>query len=284
MLDLVPLGAVDYLVIGHLTCDITPDGLRLGGSAAYSALTAHAIGLRVGVVTAWGNEFQLSMLDGIHVIAAPAEHSTTFENIYTEKGRVQYIHHVAPKLDFSLVPEAWRNAPIIHLAPVAQEVEPVLPANFHTSLVGLTLQGWLRTWDGDRRVYPCSWDNAAVALENAGAAVVSIEDVAQDEDVIESFMLASRLLAVTEGAAGLRLYWNNDLRRIRPPTVTEVDPTGAGDIFAAAFFSRLYTTRDPWEAARFAARIAAISVTRRGLDSIPTAQEVQDCLTEIIKK
>jgi hypothetical protein len=284
MLDLVPLGAVDYLIIGHLTCDITPDGLRLGGSAAYSALTAHAIGLRVGIVTAWGNEFQLSMLDGIHVVAAPAEHSTTFENIYTAQGRVQYIHHVAPKLDFSLVPEEWRNAPIVHLAPVAQEVEPVLPAGFHPSLVGLTPQGWLRTWADDHRVHPCIWNNAATALQNAGAAVVSFEDVGHDEDVIESYTLASHLLAVTEGAAGVRIYWNNDLRRIRPPTVTELDPTGAGDIFAAAFFARLYITRDPWEAARFASRIAAISVTRKRFAGIPTPQEVQECLTEVIKK
>jgi sugar/nucleoside kinase (ribokinase family) len=224
-------------------------------------------------------------LGGIRVAAVPAEHSTTFENIYNAQGRVQYIHFVAPKLDFSFVPEEWRNAPIIHLAPVAQEVEPILPAGFHPSLVGLTLQGWLRTWDkDDRRVSPCSWDNAAAALGSAGAAVVSIQDVANDEDVIESFTLASRLLAVTEGAAGLRLYWNNDLRRIRPPKVTEVDPTGAGDIFAAAFFARLYATRDPWEAARFASRLGAISVTRQGLAGIPTPQEVQECLTEVINK
>ena len=64
----------------------------------------------------------------------------------------------------------------------------------------------------------------------------------------------------------------------------EVDPVGAGDIFAAAFFSRLYTTRDPWEAGRFATHLAAFSVTRRGLEGIPTPDEVQTCLTEIIEK
>jgi hypothetical protein len=42
---------IDYLVIGHLTQDIIPDGFRLGGTAAYSALTARALGLRVGIVT-----------------------------------------------------------------------------------------------------------------------------------------------------------------------------------------------------------------------------------------
>jgi sugar/nucleoside kinase (ribokinase family) len=66
--------------------------------------------------------------------------------------------------------------------------------------------------------------------------------------------------------------------------MTEVDPTGAGDIFAAAFFTRLHATRDPWEAGRFATHLAAFSVTRRGLEGIPNRDEVEICLTEIIEK
>ncbi len=72
MPSLVPLESVDYLVIGHLSCDITPDGLRLGGTAAYAALTGRALGLRVGVVTAWGGEVPLDVLDGIKVQSIPA--------------------------------------------------------------------------------------------------------------------------------------------------------------------------------------------------------------------
>jgi sugar/nucleoside kinase (ribokinase family) len=62
----------------------------------------------------------------------------------------------------------------------------------------------------------------------------------------------------------------------------EFDPTGAGDIFAAAFFVRLYLTRDPWESARFANQIAATSVTRGGLDGVPTQEEVQENLIEVL--
>jgi sugar/nucleoside kinase (ribokinase family) len=63
--------------------------------------------------------------------------------------------------------------------------------------------------------------------------------------------------------------------------VDEVDPTGAGDVFAAAFFSRLFTTRDPWESARFATLLSAHSVTRPGLDGIPTPEEINACLVEV---
>jgi sugar/nucleoside kinase (ribokinase family) len=73
------------------------------------------------------------------------------------------------------------------------------------------------------------------------------------------------------------------MRRFRAPKVKVVEATGAGDVFAASFFIRLYQTRDPWEAARFAVRMSAISVTRVGLEGVPTPDEVQDCLMEVYK-
>ncbi len=279
---MVSLEPVDYLVIGHITVDLIPSGLALGGSAAYAALTARAMGLRVGIVTMRGNEIPLTGLEGIPVVTGEAEHSTTFENVYTPGGRVQYIRQVAPKIDFALVPEAWKRAKIIHLAPVAQEVEAILPADFHPTLLGLTPQGWFRAWDSDGKVHPCAWTQAEAALAQAGAAIFSVEDVANDEDIIEQLAHTARVLAVTEGAAGARLSWHGDSRRFRAPNVEEIDPTGAGDIFAAAFFARLLETRDPWEAARFANRMAAVSVTRPGMQGVPTRAEVELCLVEML--
>ncbi len=61
-----------------------------------------------------------------------------------------------------------------------------------------------------------------------------------------------------------------------------MDATGAGDIFAAAFFERLYQTKDAWEAARFATNLAAYSVTRNGLHGIPTHEEIEHCKMEVL--
>jgi sugar/nucleoside kinase (ribokinase family) len=281
MFTLAPLEPVDYLLIGHLTRDLTPQGPRLGGTAAYAALTARALGLRVGVVTAWRAELPPGPLRAIPIASFPADHSTTFENVYTPEGRVQIIHHIAPRLDFYMIPEPWRNAAIVHLGPVAQEVEPALVRHFPAALVGLTPQGWLRAWDKRGRVYPTEWPESCFALQNAGAAVLSIEDVDGDEARIEEMAGCCRVLAVTEAARGARVYWHGDVRRFLPPVVEEIDATGAGDVFAAAFFSRLYTTRDPWEAGRFATQLSALSVTRPGLEGVPTGEEVESCLIEI---
>lgn len=282
--ELTRLEPVDYLVIGHIAQDITPGGLRIGGTAAYSALTAKALGLSVGIVTACTPDLELPELDGITVVSTDAESNTTFENINTPEGRIQYLYHPAPALDISHVPETWRRAPIVHLGPIAQEVDPNLARVFPDSLVGLTPQGWLRGWDKTGLVQPAEWPEAAYVLERSSAAVISIEDVQGDESRIDEMLASIRILVVTEAAAGARLYWNGDLRRFRAPKVAEVDPTGSGDIFATAFFYRLSTTRDPWEAARFATNLASCSVTRPGLQGIPTAEEIQTCLVEVLPK
>ena len=282
MSSIVPLTPVDYLVIGHLSRDLTPQGQRLGGTAAFSSLTARALGLQAGVVTCWGNELPLNGLEGVQMVVVPVDRSTTFENVSSEEGRVQYLHHVAPRLSFDLVPKIWQHTPIMHIGPIAREIDPFLGPGLSPVLLGLTPQGWLRTWDSNGRVLSCGWEESDRALKEAGATVLSIEDLDGDEEIIEAMALASRVLAVTEGVGGVRLYWNGDMRYFRAPVMKEKDATGAGDIFATAFFCRLHVTRDPWEAARFATQLASLSVTRCGLESIPTADEVQQCLVEVL--
>lgn len=284
MLNRIPIDPVDYLVIGHVTQDLTPNGPILGGTVSYAALTAKAMGLRVGIVTACAPDTDLSALQGIQIAPLETEKTTTFENIYTPQGRIQYIHHQAPLLDLSMVPETWRSAPIVHLGPVAREIDPNLARVFPNSFVGLTPQGWMREWDAAGRVRYGSWPEAGYVLEKASAAVLSIEDVSGNEAIIEEMAARVSILAVTESLNGVRVYWNGDLRRLRPPQVTEVDPVGAGDIFATVFFIRLQVTRDPWEAARCANYLAAHSVTRRGLNGIPLKDEIYSCMFEVIKE
>lgn len=283
MFNLSTVEPIDYLIIGHITQDITPAGPIPGGTASYAALTAHSLGWRVGIVTSFAPGISLDLFKGIQIASLPAENSTTFENITTPEGRIQYLYHTAATLNLSIIPETWRTAPIVHLGPVAQEIEPTLVRFFPNALVGLTPQGWLRRWDSKKRVYPAEWPESTYVLQQAGAAVISLEDVQGNEDRIEEMASSIHILVVTEGAAGARVYWNGDMRHFSPPHVREVDPTGAGDIFATAFFTRLYTTRDPWEAARFANQLASISVTRRGLLGVPTPEEVETHLYEIVK-
>jgi len=266
--------AVDYLVIGHLSRDRTPEGPRLGGTAAFSSLTARALGLRAGIVTAWSDDLPLEPLLSTPVAGQAAARSTSFENIQTPEGRQQIIHHIAPPLGYDHIPEAWRAPQIVHLGPIAQEVDPSLVKYFPEAFICVTPQGWLREWDQDGRVYKSNRPEAFEALGCADAAVISIEDVAGDEQYIEKLATASKILVVTEGAHGARVYWQDERRSFPAPRVDEVNSTGAGDIFATVFFIHLHRTGNPWAAAQYANQLAALSVTRIGLDGVPRPEEI----------
>ena len=277
--------SLDYLVIGHFSKDILSDGsYALGGTSAYAALTARALGLRVGIVTSFpGEELNsLNLPSDISIFNIDTATATTLENIEIKQGRKQHLHAQATKIELNKIPTTWQRTPIIHLGPIVQDIPEKLPSDLATSLLGITPQGWLRGWDDAGHISQKEWSEAETSLKKAGATVLSVEDVEENEEMIEEFYLNSRILAVTEGGDGVRIYWNGDLRRFPAPQVNVVDTTGAGDIFAATFFIRLYQTRDPWEAARFAVCIASRSVTRRGLQSIPTQEEIQSCQMEVL--
>lgn len=282
MQHLARLEPIDYLAIGHITIDLTPDGPRLGGSAAYAALTAKALGWRAGILTAWAEELPLGPLADLPIINMGAERSTTFENIYSASRRVQRLHGDAPFLDFHMIPEAWRNPKILHLAPVAREVSPRILKYVEDSFVAVTPQGWLREWDEAGHVRSTDWEEGELVLAHANAAVIACEDVDDDPAQIERLAAACPTLVVTEGEAGATLFTQGEENHIEAPFAEEVDPTGAGDIFAAAFFTRMYQSGQPLEAAQFAVRLAAGSVTRIGLDGIPTQDEIYDLMAEAL--
>ncbi|MEX1247243.1 MAG: PfkB family carbohydrate kinase [Anaerolineales bacterium] len=276
------IDSVDYLAIGHITIDLTPDGPRLGGSAAYAALTAQALGWRVGILTAWAEDLPLGPLTDLPIINLGAEHSSTFENVYTSTGRVQRYHGDAPFIEFHMIPQPWRNPKILHLAPVAREVSPRILKYLEDSFLGVTPQGWLREWDDAGHVRAANWEEGEHVLSRVDAAVLGLEDVKGSAVQIERLAAACPTLVVTEGVAGATLYAQGTQHSIQAPQANVVDPTGAGDIFAAAFFVRLYHSSDALEAARFATQLASCSTQREGLAGVPTRDEVYDLMAEAL--
>jgi len=80
---------------------------------------------------------------------------------------------------------------------------------------------------------------------------------------------------VTLGGAGALVIERDGTTEVSSPKVTAVDTTGAGDAFAGALVTQLAAGDDLVAAARRAARVAAVSVTRSGAQaSYPTRGEV----------
>lgn len=268
---------LDYLVVGHVTRDLSGGTFTVGGTAAYAARTAQALGCRVGIVTSTGPELDLTASwSGILITHIEAPETTTFENTYVDGRRRQVIHGTASPLMPAMVPRDWRPA-IAHIGPVAQECDAALVSVFPKAFVGVTPQGWMRQWDEGGRVRRSPWRGAQRVLPHADAVVISEEDIRGDEGLAAECADQTAVLAVTQGPGGCTVYTGGQARRFAPPDVTEVDPTGAGDIFAASFFHTLKQGHAPWAAARFANCLAARSVTRAGLSGVPTTEEVARC-------
>lgn len=274
---------LDYLVIGHLTADLTEEGTRLGGTVAFSGLTAHALGLRTGIVTSCSEHLDIKPINSLWLKIKEAEFSTTFKNISNGVNRQQYLYHVAERISTDDIPK-WSPTPkILHLGPVANEIDPNILDHFSGSLKCLTPQGWFRKRNLNDKVELQPWNEWKKYLPKADAAVISIEDVQRDEDLISKMAFAIPVFAVTENYLGARVYWHNDARFFSAPEVKYADDTGAGDIFAAAFFYRYFMTKDPWEAGRFAVQLASYSVSRCHLESIPTAEEIVKAKHELME-
>jgi len=271
------------LLIGHITADLTPDGgRRLGGTASYAARTYHAFGRPLRLLTSAAAEETLldqlrPYVSELHVI--PASFTSTFENVYDAVGhRTQYIRAVARPLSVQDLPAGWLATPLVHLAPLTDEVDPALAEAFKESTVLLTLQGWLRRWDADGQVHFKRWFDADV-LKHIDIVVFSEEDIEAAPDLEALFAGAVEHLFVTRADKGGTYYHWGEAHQYTTPQYDVVNSTGAGDVFAATVLSSLDLLDHNMPAvAQVAAYLGATAITRPWLEGAPTRDEVQRAL------
>src|SRR5437764_10635301 len=194
-------GAVpEFLTIGHVTRDVYSDGsFSLGGTVAFAAMTAHRLGLAAAIVTCADSQLITELparLPGISLAVHPSLATTTFDNQYHEGFRIQYLRARAETQHIEDVPASWRDAPIVLLGPLAQELPPDFVTSFaHRpgAILAATPQGWLRRWDADGRVWPTPWSTAEVMLPFLDVLILSHDDLlpfANDNRVVVSTMLS----------------------------------------------------------------------------------------------
>jgi sugar/nucleoside kinase (ribokinase family) len=279
--------APQYLVIGQIVCDIQPDGSGvLGGTALYSALTAARLGWRVGVLTRgrYGeriNGVDVPSLepysDELTIITQDAETPTFFVNEYHGGRRTQMIRNWAGPIDLRGLPPHWANARIIHLGPVAREIDPHQALSLSPGFLGITPQGWMREWPMEHggRVHHVPLRLPPELLTRTDAIVVSDEEIAQARSVVE-WVGARRIGVVTLGPNGCNLVYGGHRAELPGYPVKTVDLTGAGDVFAAAFFTKASDpTVSPITAGRYANLVAALSLRAVGPGSVPSIAEIE---------
>jgi len=261
---------VDFLAIGHVTLDQTPTGTRPGGAAYYAALTARRRGLSVALLTSFGPDFPVDALPAeIQVVNVSSDRTTTFAFGDSRAGRQLTLLSRAADLQQHDLVDEWRQAPLVLLCPVANEVDRALAGSFADAALGVLPQGWMRQRGARGVITPELWDEPEVVLPQAQLLVVSAEEIQPfEKEAIEWFQHVP-LGALTLGAQGAILFVNGDQYRVEADPAVEVDDTGAGDVFAATMLIEYDREGNAWDAAAAAACAAAASVEARGAEGIP---------------
>ncbi len=238
----------------------------------------------MGILTRATEHFpQATLLHDIEIVRLPSETTTTFRNTYAQGKRQQFVRDVAPSISASDVPVEWRAAKIVLLGPVADELDvDIVHAFADETLVAASPQGWMRQWDESGRVKPRAWIHAHEILPHVNALILSEEDLGTYTERLSSYIALAPLVALTRDSDGVTIYRKRE-RPLDVPAfaVNVIDPTGAGDSFAAGFLIRLYETNDILQAARFANATAALAIASYGAAAMPTRAQVEELLSAL---
>ncbi|MBW2307855.1 MAG: hypothetical protein JRG73_13095 [Deltaproteobacteria bacterium] len=264
----------EFLAVGHVTLDQLDTGITPGGSALYAAITASRLRMPAGILTSMGDDFpRMQVFSGFQYRYTKSPHTTSFINRYAGR-RSQQIRAVADHIGGDSIPAEWTHIPVVYFCPVAGEIGAELIHRLQPTLAGAGLQGWLRTWDEEGSVWPARWKNGPSLLRHFHMVIMSEEDVAGMEDIVDECRRVVPMVFLTRGARGSILFLKGQRYHIPAYSALDIDPTGAGDVFGAAFMVAYYRSRNWNKAAIIASCAASLAVEARGITGIPTAKAV----------
>ena len=266
------------LCVGHVCKDKAPVGDEvLGGSVAYGGLAARKLGWEVAILSSAGPDFDPAReLPGLPVFLQPAARTTRFLHRYEADGtRHQTLTARADNIRFEALPEEWRAPDALLLGPLAGELDGVSAAAFGASCVGAIAQGYVRAIDAEGRVSAKEWLRPERDLLGVHVLFLSQHDLPDADARAQELLACVPIVVLTRGWRGLTLVSRHGVHDVPSLPREEKDPTGAGDVFAAAFLVRYQETDDPLEAAAFAACAASCAVEGVGATSLGDRAEIE---------
>jgi len=109
-----------------------------------------------------------------------------------------------------------------------------------------------------------------------GIAVKSLDDVFRASEILIKHGV--KAVVTTMGSLGAALATQSTRKLVKAFRVRVVDTVGAGDAFCAGLAVAIGEGMELEEAVRFANAVAALKITRRGAQSVPTRSEVEEFL------
>lgn len=267
--------SADFLAIGHVARDEFEGepSWRLGGTALYAAATAARLGTATALVTRVGPAEQPALEErckqlGIALHALRSSVTTTFGFRYVEGRRFMSLKARARGISPSDVPADWRQARAVVLGSVAHELDRSLFGSTSAEATVLVAQGYLREWSADGAIRPRPWEDADEIVPLVSAVVLSEDDVAGDLSAPRRWARSGRVYVTLAERGVLVLDRGSETTIPGYGAERVIDPTGAGDAFAAGLAIALADGRAPDDCARFANAVASFAVEGVGMESL----------------
>lgn len=213
----------------------------------------------------------------MEAFVTPSRTTTRFANEYQPDGtRRQFVLARATDVELSAVSESWRAPDVLLLSPVIGEVPSGTAQGFQAEVVGAIAQGWLRDRAPDGAVMPRVWDTAARDLAGVHVLFLSHHDLPDALSGGAAALLAHvPVVVVTRGWKGSLVLTRDSVVEVPTLPRAEVDPTGAGDVFAASFLLRYHEAGDLADAAAFAGCAASCAVEGVGTSTLGDRAEIE---------
>lgn len=185
---------------------------------------------------------------------------------------------------------AFENVSIVHLSGISQAISRTACAATGAAIEKARCHGAKVSYDPNLRLglWPLATAQRVTheTIKQVDILLPGLDDarlltgIAAPEDIIRHFAsLGPSVVAMTMGKDGVLVLHDDELRHVEAPRVDAVDASGAGDCFDGTFLSELVKGADVFEAARFAATAAALSVQGHGAaSSIPNRDAVLSLL------
>lgn len=271
------MGRPTLLILGHITRDIFGSSSRLGGAAAFAARAAVLLGIDAKLVTvapASAPELdELRGLSGLELAVASSDRITTFGHEYVAQRRQLSLLECARPLVLDDIPAAWRAPEVVYAGPVAGECDEALIDGLAGAYGIGCIQGWLRDPVPGRRVRPRRLPERCRVPASLRAVSFSASDHPGAPDLMRELVRGGARVAVTRGRRGARVAWEQGDGWVPAEPARQIDPTGAGDVFALIFGLASWAGDEPLEAARRAALAAARVVEGPGLGTLARARQ-----------
>lgn len=254
---------IKIVVVGHITLDEYNGKLVPGGSAYYCSQTYLALGAQVKLVSIIGEDFMFNeIFNDLDTFIKRIGQTTRFENIYKKDSvRQQFSIAQAEPIRPEAIPDDFKECDILHLAPVLGEIDIKWWVSLVKSkLVAIGLQGWLRRIDNSKLVLPKMSDLSDEEFKALHLICLSEEDIQGQSELLDRIIKFVPTVAFTHGENGYDIYKDGIKNTYGVFKTVEVDPTGAGDVFASGFFHGIASGKSEMEAGYLGAGLASVII------------------------